>query len=233
MPTSPTCKKSCYFYSHLATPRNTDTSLARKRSFNAAWASQSAQLGLHVRGVILFRAPPPPGQQCTINAWRQRYRTSVCSGLCDIYCHINAPKETMHEATPAGKLLIQITEVTAMLGRPSGTSSYITRAWKWWNGLAELLHYQRMIASAQTGRSFFTHPQENKKRYGWMIGTHNRKTIKANTHRHKNNIKEILIFHEFASLSRMFKHQRRPICKPYQMNLLVVSQDVIKAVKNH
>lgn len=95
--------------------------------------------------------------------------------------------------------------------RPSGTSSYITRVWKWWNGLAKLLHYQRMITSAQAGGSFFTHPQGTKKRYGWMIGTHNRETIKANTHRHRNNIKEILIFHEFASLSRTFKHQRRPI----------------------
>lgn len=185
-------------------------------------------------GYFIQSHPPSPslGQQCTINAGRQRYWTSVCSGLCDIYCHINAPKEAMHDATPARRLLIQITGVTAMLARPSGTSSYITRVWKWWNGLAELLHYQRMIASAQTGGSFFTLPQETKKRYGWMIGTHHRETTKANTHWHKNNIKEILIFREFASLSRTFKHKRRPE-NLYQKNLLVVSQDVIKAVKNH
>lgn len=62
------------------------------------------------------------------------------------------------------------------------------------------------------GRSLRTHRRIKKGMDGWSERTTERQL--RQTHRHKNNIKEILIFHEFASLSRMFKHQRRPICKP-------------------
>lgn len=113
---------------------------------------------------------------------------------------------------------------------PSGISSYVTWVWKWWNGISELLHHQR-ITSDQSGGSL--HTSEGIKK-----GVDGRSDTKASptTQRQaiwpqwdKNNNKEILIFCEFTPLLTFPGEGGSPsLWNHYNINLFTVNQDVIK-----